>query len=352
MSKTAFSLIIIITLVLLVSTISVIDSSFTNPKVSDSHPSSTQLNNTSSYLLKMYNPTVGLVANSEDKGPNPSPDPVPCYNTYWVYSDNLYAGYALQPFNQKIADNITDTVQRYIDDWGWPLLFEVAIGVPIPTVIHDGKDIVVNDGVVNGTRVQVLLDRHQPHDNAGTFQDADTYADLCFYMSLNFWLKGDRVMSENWFRKGEALWNHNTNYGFYDQAVYNPNSITYRRYQNYKDGLFLFTQRVTEFDSTITEFVEAAAWSYQNNKTGGITTQRWLNGSRFGTANTETTAALLLAYNEHLISKLHDSFGIANTWPYWTTMILIFTVVAVTIIIVLNIGNIRHRIAARIARVS
>lgn len=346
MSKTKFIPIIIITVVLLTSTISVIDSAFTNFQISDIQPSPVQLNNASSYILSMYNPTLGLVANSEDKGPNPSANPVPCTDTYWGYSDNLWAGYALQPFNQEIADNITDTVQRYIDEWGWPFLFEVVIGIPIPTEIHDGKDIVVYDDVVNGTRVQVLLDRHQPHDNAGTFQDADTYADLCFYMSLNFWLKGDRVISEDWFRKGEILWNHTTNYGFYDQAVYNPNSVTYRRFQNYKLGLFLLTQRVTEFNSTITEFVEAAAWSYQNNETGGITTQSWLNGSRFGTANTETTAALLLAYNDELISYIHDGFGIADIWSFLVTMILILSLTTFTIFFILNVRNIRHRITA------
>jgi hypothetical protein len=293
----------------------------------------------------MYNQALGLVANSEDKGLNPGPDPVPCNNTYWVYSDNLWTGYALQPFNQEIADNITDTVQRYIDDWDWPLLFEVAIGVEIPTVIHDGKDIVVYDDVVNGTRVQVLLDRHQPHDNPGIFNDTDKYADLCFYMTLNFWLKGDTLKSEDWFRNGEALWNHTTNYGFYDKAVNDSDSVTYRRYQNYKLGLFLLTQRATEFNSTITEYVEAAAWSYQNNETGGITTQSWLNGSLFGTANTETTSALLLAYNDKLVSNLHNSFGIGDTWPYLLTLILVFTFFTVTIIIIKNIRNIRHRIA-------
>lgn len=85
------------------------------------------------------------------------------------------------------------------------------------------------------------------------------------------------------------MWNHTTNKGFYDKAAKNDG-----RYQNFKLGLFLLAQKVTGLQSNITEKVEATAWSYQNDL-GGITTQSWLNGSFYGTANAETTASLLLA---------------------------------------------------------
>ena len=268
------------------------------------NPLQTKLDDAAFYLRSMYNSKLGLVANSEDKGSNPIKDPVidpvPCTDTYWVYSDNLWIGYALQPFYKEIADNITATVQHYISQYGWPMLFEVAIGEPIPTTIHDGKDIVVFDDIVNGTRVQVLLDRHQPQDNPGIFHDAKEYSDLCFYMTINFWIKGNPAESEEWFRIGEALWNYTTNKGFYDKATKSVG-----RYQNYKLGLFLLAQRVTEFKSDIIEYVETTAWSYQNGL-GGITTQSWLDGSFFGTANAEATSALLLAYNEQLIYNLQN----------------------------------------------
>jgi len=201
-------------------------------QVSESYPSQNQLDNAAFYLLSMYNPKLGLVANSEDEGPNPIKDPVPCNRTYWGYSDNLWTGYALRPFYPEIAGNVTDTVQRYIVESGWPMLFEVAIGEQIPTLIHDGKDIKVYDGYVNGTRVQVLLDRHQPHDHPGIFLDADEYADLCFYMTINYWMMEDITASEHWFRTGETLWNHTTKKGFYDKAARQDG-----RYQNFKLGL-------------------------------------------------------------------------------------------------------------------
>lgn len=297
----------------------------------------------------MYSPTLGLVANSEDRGPNPYGEGVPCSNTYWVYSDNLWAGWALQPFNPSIAENITNTAQRYTATNGRSMLFEAAIGEPIPTTIHAHKNVEILDEVVKGSRVQVLLDRHQYTDNPSVFDDADEYADLCWYMTLNYWMMGDANASMHWFRTGERMWNYTTKKGFYDKAARNEG-----RYQNFKLGLFLLAQRVTGFKSNITGDVEAAAWSYQNDL-GGITTQSWLDGSFYGTANTETTSALLLAYNEQSINRLRkrkspaesrleeeisvlrDRPWTADPWPTWLTVLLVSTVVLATTTSVLAI---------------
>jgi len=40
------------------------------------------LEKAASYLISMYSPTLGLVANSEEKGPNPYGEGVPCNSTY------------------------------------------------------------------------------------------------------------------------------------------------------------------------------------------------------------------------------------------------------------------------------
>ena len=343
MNKTKFTLTIFITLFILSSVFTLIDINATSiHQVSGLSPLQTQLDNAASYLLSRYNSILGLVANSEDEGLNPIKDPliapVPCNATYWVYSDNLWSGYALQPFNEEIADNVTDTVQQYIAEWGWPMFFEVCIGKPIPTVIHAGNDTVTFDGIVNGTHVQVLLDRHQPKDNPSIFNDTKEYADLCFYMTLNYWIKGDSVTSKQWFRLGEDLWNNTTNKGFYDKAAKNVGC-----YQNYKLGLFLLAQRVTEFDSNITDYVETVAWSYQNGL-GGIASQSWLNGSVYGTANAEATSALLLAYNEQLVLNIRMSY--VNTVLFFVSIIMILILITVSLIIILKSRRIRQRIIA------
>ena len=316
---------------------------------SESPPSESQLERAASYLMSMYNPTLGLVANSEDEGPNPYGEGVLCNNTYWVYNDNLWAGWALQPFYPSIAEKITNTVQWYTAKYGRSMLFEAAVGEPIPTTIHANKNIKVFDGIVNGSRVQVLLDRHQSADNPSVFDDADEYADLCFYMAINYWMMNDTNASMHWFRTGERIWNYAAKKGFYDKAARNDG-----RYQNFKLGLFLLAQRVTKFQSNITGDVEATAWSYQN-VLGGITTQSWLDGSFYGTANAETTSILLLAYNDQLINRLHrrqsyceympekalekieileeeirvlrDSPWVADPWSPWFTVPFVSTVV-------------------------
>lgn len=260
-----------------------------------------RLEKAASYLIGKYNSSLRLVANSEDEGPNPlGSEGVPCYSTYWIYSDNLWAGWALQPYS-SISENILETVQNYTLRYGRSMLFEAAIGEPIPTTVHEERNIKVYDESVNGIRVQILLDRHQYADNPlGIFHDSEEYADLCFYMTINYWMMGDANASEHWFRTGEAMWNYSTGNGFYDKATVQDGC-----YQNFKLGLFILAQRVTEFQSDITEIVETAAWKYQNRLNGGITTQSWLDGSAYGTANAEATSALLLSYNSELTDRLH-----------------------------------------------
>lgn len=295
MNKIIF-VISVFTIILVVS----FSASFSNIDIASSNSLENHLQKAASYLISMYSPTLGLVANSEEKGPNPYGEGVPCNNTFWIYDDNLWAGWALQHFSLTIADNITKTVKSYTANYGRSMLFEAAIGEPVPTTIHSYKNIKVYDGIVKGSRVQVLLDRHQYADNLGIFYDADEYADLCFYMVINYWMMCDTNASMHWFRTGEGMWNYTTNNGFYDKAAKSDG-----RYQNYKLGLFLLAQKVTSFQSNITAKVETVAWSYQNSL-GGITTLSWLNGSSYGTANAEATSALLLSYNNDLTSRLRN----------------------------------------------
>jgi len=261
-------------------------------------PSYQQLLDAAAYIVKRYDARIGLVSESEDTGTN-VPDRTPCYRTFWIYSDNLWASQALKPFYPQIADNISRTITLYIAKYGDSQLFEAIFGIKIPITIHAGSKLKVATYTFEGANYTVWVDRHRPEDG-GIFYDADEYADLAFYLSLNYYLTGNIKASERWFRIGEATWR---DYGFYDKAAKADG-----RYQNYKLGLYLFTAKATGFISVIYKAVEKVAWSYQkgNGKTssssyGGIATQSYLNGTIYGTANIETTAALLLAYNEELI---------------------------------------------------
>ena len=100
--------------------------------VSASPDYQTERERAADYFLNMYNEALGLVANSEEQGLYnltgvPEEEWLPCNSTYWVFSDNLWAGWALGPYNLTVAENITKTVQRYISTYGRSMLFEAAI---------------------------------------------------------------------------------------------------------------------------------------------------------------------------------------------------------------------------------
>ena len=268
---------------------------FTYIPVIETRPSDQNLLDAATYIKDRYDPRIGLVSESEDLGSN-VPDGTPCYRTFWVYSDNLWASYALKPFYPEIAENISRSMIQYIAEYDNSQLFEVVLGNKIPTPIHTNSNLKVATYTFDNTDYTLWLDRHKPEDG-GIFEDGDKYADLAFYLSLNYYLCRDITASEEWFRIGEAMWSE---YGFFDKAA-NETGL----YQNYKLGLYLFSVNATGFNSRIYQSVENVAWSYQKEN-GGIAAQSHFNGTIYGTANVETTSALLLAYNDKTIGKFHS----------------------------------------------
>ena len=257
-----------------------------------------QLTRAYEYILSRYNPALGLVSESEYGGVN-LVNGTSMNNTYWVYGDNLWVAEALLPYRPNIAANISETVESYIEEYGRSVLFEVVLGAVIPTTIHGKRNIEAFNGTVNGSWVQILLERHQYVDDPeGVSYDAEEYADLCFYLTINYWLMDDIHASEHWFRSGEGLWNYSTNKGFYDKAAREDGL-----YRNVELGLFMLTKNVTGFPSNITLDVEQAVWSCQREN-GGIASLSYLNGTVRGMADVETTSALLLAYNDQLVTRL------------------------------------------------
>jgi hypothetical protein len=268
------------------------------PKASSlTPPSSEQLTKAAAYIANTYNPHVGLVTESEDTGSN-VPNGTPAYRTFWIFSDNLWASEALKAYFPKIAMNISISIPRFINKYGNSQLFEVVLAQKIPNPIHAGTDVNASSFSLESANYSIYLDRHGPQDG-GIFYDANRYADLDFYLSLDNYLSGNLTVSEWWFRQGESMWD---GHGFYDKAAQQSATNSRRQsYQNYKLGLYLFTAKATGFVSPIYNLVEPVAWSYQKQN-GGIATLSYLNRSVYGTANVETTSALLLAYDQGLLT--------------------------------------------------
>jgi len=250
------------------------------------------------YILSRYNPALGLVSESEDESVNVV-NGTSMNNTYWVYGDNLWAAEALRHRSPVVAANISMTVQSYVEEYGRSMLFEVMLGEVIPTTIHGKRNIEAFNGTVDGSWVQILLERHQSVDDPeGVFYDAEEYADFCFYSTIDYWVMDDIHASERWFRSGEGLWNYSTNKGFYDKMSREDGF-----YRNVALGLFLLAKNVTGFPSNITSAVDEAVWSYQKEN-GGIASLSHLNGTVYKMADVKTTSALLLAYNDQLVTRL------------------------------------------------
>ncbi len=247
-------------------------------------------------MANRYNSHVGLVTESEDTGSN-VPDGTPANRTFWIYSDNLLASEVLKPFYPQKAANISTTIAPYISQYGESQLFEVLLGRQIPNPIHAGMNINAANLTIDGKHYSIWLDRHHAVDG-GVFYDANRYADLDFYLSLDNYLAGNLTVSEWWFRQGESMWD---GHGFYDKAAQlSAKDSGSQRYQNYKLALYLFTAKATGFVSPIYNLVEPVAWSYQKQN-GGMAAQSYSNGSVYGTANVETTSAFLLGYDQGLL---------------------------------------------------
>ncbi len=285
-----------------------------------------RLQNAANFIVKRYDPRIGLVSESEDTGSN-VPDGTPCYRTFWIYDDNLWASQALKPFNSNIAGNISGTIAPYIKEYGNANLFEVVLGKNVTTTIYGKRDVSVGFFVYDGVNYTIWADRHQPGDG-GVFYDAKEYADLCFYLSLNCYLNGDSKNATQLLKTGEGMWD---GHGFLDKAAKSDG-----RYQNYKLGLYLFTVKALGYNSSIYDSVESVAWSYQKEN-GGIASQSYFNGSIYGTANVETTSALLLAYNQELIDYFRSlqptttvpttsKVTVTTTTPTATTTLMTTTV--------------------------
>lgn len=280
-----------------------------------------RLQKAADYVIDRYDTRMGLVSESEDTGSN-VPDKTPCYRTLWIYSDNLWASKALEPFNSAIAENISRTIAPYITKLGNANLFEVVLGTKITSYIYASKNINVGFFIFNSVNYTVWADRHQP-GNDGVFYDAEEYADLCFYLALNCCLNGDLGNATRLLKIGEGMWD---GHGFLDKAANSTGT-----YQNYKLGLYLFAVKALGYNSSIYDSVERTAWSYQKDN-GGIASQSYLNGSVYGTANVETTSALLLAYNEELINSFRSLWNQSTTSTTTITATSTITVPTTTMI--------------------
>lgn len=239
------------------------------------------------YLIQQLNPDLGLVYESNTPGTHWLTSEYPNFRwrynqTYWLYSDNLFASLALRADYPQISNEINGSINRYHQPSSG--VFEVVAGERIPLPLHAAEDHIV----VEMPNYVIMIRRH----NSTAL--ALNWLDLWLYEALEYDLEGNYGSAQFLLRRAETMW---TGSGFWDLSY-----LFTHTYSNHKLALFLFTVEALGITIQEEDVMLQHLWSMQN-KDGGISSLADANGRPLGTSNTETTALTLLIYNQSLLNK-------------------------------------------------
>jgi len=241
------------------------------------------------YLVNHFNPSIGLVYESEDPGEHWLSHEQTGYHwgynqTYWLYSDNLFAYLALRHDFPQISRRIQDAMSSYRQPPSD--LFEVLTGDRINLPLHNAQDLIVaqdQDHVI-------MIRRHNATSIA-----LGVYVDFWMYLALERALEGDLLGAVSLVRQAEWLWRGN---GLWDWSF----TIYDHMFSNQKLALLIFTSRAIGVSLEHEAEMEAHLWSMQNSD-GGVTSLSYPTGKKAGSANAETTALAILMYDQSLLSR-------------------------------------------------
>jgi len=282
------------------------------------------------YLVKRFNPNLGLIYESDDPGKhwlaNEFNDFKWQYNqTYWLYSDNLFAGYALEPFRRDIADRIKQSLQGH--RMPPSRLFEAVMGEQIPTIRN------AVDYIVESSSDHIIVARR--HDSPVV--SYGVYADLICYRSLQLFHHGRIQEAHRSLRQAISLWNGK---GLDDWSY----RVVDGFHSNQKLALLLYTSKVLGLRYVAYEEMERHLWSMQKGD-GGLASLSDGEGKPMGSSNTETTALALLIYNDHLIQSIQSKTRISEApWMSFLIVSILFTFVTAS-----ALREVCHRKIARLS---
>jgi hypothetical protein len=239
------------------------------------------------YLVSQLNPNLGLVYESNDPGTHWLRSEYPNFHwrydqTYWLYSDNLFASLALQKDYPEISSEINASINRYQQPASG--VFEVVEGERIQLPLHAAGDYIV----APNTSYVITIRRH--NSTALAFN----WLDLWMYEALEYDLEGNYASAQFLLRRAETMWRGN---GLWEWSF-----LLTHTFSNHKLALFLFTARALGITVPEEDIMLQHLWSMQNQY-GGITSLSDAAGRPIGSSNTETTALTLLIYDQNLLAK-------------------------------------------------
>ena len=257
------------------------------PQIVGTSPYSKNIARAEAYLVSRLNPSLGLIYESDTPGTHWLTAEYPNFHwrynqTYWLYSDNLFASLALQADYPQISDLIDASINRYHQPPSG--VFEVMEGERIQLPLHAAEDYIIAEN----QNYVIMIRRH----NATAL--AINWLDLWLYEALEYDLEGNYRSAQFLLRRAETMW---TGSGFWDLSY-----LFTHTYSNHKLALFLFTAEALGLTVAEEDTMLQHLWDMQNQD-GGIASLANATGRAIGTSNTETTALTLLIYNQRLLAK-------------------------------------------------
>ena len=301
-----------IAFLLLFPNISSVTPAYTNPAFQP------QISKAVDYLTKRFNLTIDLIYESDDPGKHWLTAEFEDFKwlyrqTYWLYSDNLFAAYALEPFRPDLSVRIRSALRRYRippSD-----LFEVVVGDQIPMIRN------AVDYMVESSSEHVVMARR--HDSLVI--SYGLYADLICYRALQFFLQGRTREAYRSFQQAISLWSGK---GLDDWSFTMVDGF----YSNQKLALLLYTSRILMMSFAAFNDMENHLWSMQRSD-GGLAALSNGEGMPMGSPNTETTALALLIYNESLIRSVRSKALVRDGLlsSFGLSLLLLVTIVSFSV---------------------
>jgi hypothetical protein len=223
--------------------------------------------------VRNYNATVGLIPE------------VPGSSTYWLYSDNFLASFALwryDPSNSTLANivtNISSTILKYIQTVPNPLNQYMVLNSSI-AAFNGSSDYTIGhygDAVINMTL----------NNETGALNPSN-YADIAFLEALYYASIGQVQNASDAYQIGKSMWNGK---GMNDTVFQNTT-----QYQTFKLALYVYASKVLGQQFPL---IAEATLLQMQAASGGFYTGYDENYSTNGTnTNVETTSLAILALFE------------------------------------------------------
>lgn len=226
---------------------------------------------------------------------------------YWIASDNYLESLALKPYDPALSELIRQKCDSYLQDstlqgsnlQGLPYYpYQIMEGKEIPLTLH-----VVNNYVLEQSSDHIVaLNMSNGEINGSTCLNYPAYGDTLVYEAINYYIQGYPL---DWCKVLYMdAYNMFNGKGVAD-AAYSTGTC---QYANMKLALLIFGAKVLNIKVPLTQIEQQLRLAQKMSEPGqgGITSCMDSAGEPIGSANGETTAFTLLAYDDNLIGHIQS----------------------------------------------